>query len=95
MMISRRLITDITNRGKVPIIAGGTGLYIQSLIYNYELEDETVTPAQLSIVKQKLSALEHLDNQQLHDYLAQFDAVSAENITLTTAKECCALLNII
>ncbi len=26
-------------------------LYIQSLIYNYELEDETVTPAQLSIVR--------------------------------------------
>ncbi|HGN7110773.1 TPA: tRNA (adenosine(37)-N6)-dimethylallyltransferase MiaA [Staphylococcus aureus] len=78
--LAEDLITDITNRGKVPIIAGGTGLYIQSLIYNYELEDETVTPAQLSIVKQKLSALEHLDNQQLHDYLAQFDAVSAENI---------------
>ncbi|CXE11184.1 tRNA (adenosine(37)-N6)-dimethylallyltransferase MiaA [Staphylococcus aureus] len=78
--LAEDLITDITNRGKVPIIAGGTGLYIQSLIYNYELEDETVTPAQLSIVKQKLSALEHLDNQQLHDYLDQFDAVSAENI---------------
>lgn len=56
---------------------------------------KTVTPAQLSIVKQKLSALEHLDNQQLHDYLDQFDAVSAEIFTLTTAKECCALLNII
>ncbi|MDT4109592.1 tRNA (adenosine(37)-N6)-dimethylallyltransferase MiaA, partial [Staphylococcus aureus] len=54
--LAEDLITDITNRGKVPIIAGGTGLYIQSLIYNYELEDETVTPAQLSIVKQKLSA---------------------------------------
>lgn len=28
-------ITDITNRGKLPIIIGGTGLYINSLIYGY------------------------------------------------------------
>ena len=28
----RKYIKDITRRGKVPIIAGGTGLYIQSLI---------------------------------------------------------------
>ena len=29
------LIEEISNRGKVPIIAGGTGLYIQSILYNY------------------------------------------------------------
>ena len=36
-------IEDIINRGKLPIIAGGTGLYIQSLLYNYAFEDETVS----------------------------------------------------
>ncbi|WP_256961430.1 tRNA (adenosine(37)-N6)-dimethylallyltransferase MiaA, partial [Staphylococcus argenteus] len=40
--LAEALIDDITRRGKIPIIAGGTGLYIQSLIYNYELEDETI-----------------------------------------------------
>ena len=93
--LAEDLITDITNRGKVPIIAGGTGLYIQSLIYNYELEDETVTPAQLSVVKQKLSALEHLDNQQLHEYLAQFDEASAKIFIQTIDREYCALSNTI
>ena len=29
---AEKYIKDITGRGKVPIIAGGTGLYIQSLI---------------------------------------------------------------
>ena len=29
---AEKYIKDITRRGKVPIIAGGTGLYIQSLI---------------------------------------------------------------
>lgn len=30
-------ITDITNRGKLPIIVGGTGLYLQSLLEGYHL----------------------------------------------------------
>ena len=34
---AQALIEDITSRGKIPIIAGGTGLYIQSLIYDYPL----------------------------------------------------------
>ncbi|CDR51738.1 tRNA (adenosine(37)-N6)-dimethylallyltransferase MiaA [Staphylococcus schweitzeri] len=78
--LAEALINDITSRGKIPIIAGGTGLYIQSLIYNYELEDETITPDEEKIVKKKMKEIEQLDNQQLHDYLAQFDAMSAENI---------------
>lgn len=51
--LAEALIDDITRRGKIPIIAGGTGLYIQSLIYNYELEDETITPEEEIIVKKK------------------------------------------
>ncbi|MBE5660603.1 tRNA (adenosine(37)-N6)-dimethylallyltransferase MiaA [Staphylococcus sp. SS21] len=78
--LAETIIYDITSRGKIPIIAGGTGLYIQSLIYNYELEDETITPEEEMIVKKKMKEIEQLDNQQLHDYLAQFDAMSAENI---------------
>ncbi|GJF43776.1 tRNA (adenosine(37)-N6)-dimethylallyltransferase MiaA [Staphylococcus argenteus] len=78
--LAETIIDDITRRGKIPIIAGGTGLYIQSLIYNYELEDETITPEEEIIVKKKMKEIEQLDNQQLHDYLAQFDAISAENI---------------
>ena len=31
-----KLITEINNRGKTPIIVGGTGLYIQALLENYD-----------------------------------------------------------
>lgn len=34
-------ITDIRARGKIPIIAGGTGLYIDSLIYDYKFKGPT------------------------------------------------------
>ncbi|HEL2575036.1 TPA: tRNA (adenosine(37)-N6)-dimethylallyltransferase MiaA [Streptococcus suis] len=34
---AKALITDISSRGKLPIIVGGTGLYIQSLLEGYHL----------------------------------------------------------
>lgn len=34
---ARKLIKDIISRGKLPIVVGGTGLYIQSLLYDFEL----------------------------------------------------------
>ena len=73
-------INDITQRGKVPIIVGGTGLYIQSLLHNYAFEDEYVSEEQLHQVKIKLKALDQLANDELHQYLASFDNESAQNI---------------
>ncbi|EJO5348813.1 tRNA (adenosine(37)-N6)-dimethylallyltransferase MiaA [Clostridium botulinum] len=37
--LAEKSIKDIISRGKLPIIAGGTGLYINSLIYNYDFTD--------------------------------------------------------
>ncbi len=36
---ARRLISEIKKRGKLPIIAGGTGLYVQAVLYNYEFAE--------------------------------------------------------
>lgn len=77
---AQSLIKDITARGKVPIIAGGTGLYIQSLIYDYPFEDESVSKEVEKQTKSKLQALESLTNQEVHDYLATFDPQSAQDI---------------
>lgn len=38
---TRELIDDITSRGKLPIIAGGTGLYITSLLDGVQFVDKT------------------------------------------------------
>ena len=37
---SYNIIPDIIERGKIPFIVGGTGLYINSVVYGYELYDE-------------------------------------------------------
>ena len=38
---AERKIADIKSRGKVPIIVGGTGLYIDALIYDYKFKGPT------------------------------------------------------
>ena len=35
-VLAKKVIEDIQRRGKTPIIVGGTGLYINSLIYEYQ-----------------------------------------------------------
>lgn len=77
---AQRLIKEITTRGRVPIIAGGTGLYIQSLIYNYDFEDETISEQKSLEIEAKLAELDQLSNEALHQYLASFDEVSAQDI---------------
>lgn len=74
------LIEDITKRGKVPIIAGGTGLYIQSLIYDYPFDDENISVEKELRVKEKIDVLNQLNNDDLHRYLASFDETSAKDI---------------
>lgn len=64
-------ITDIRSRGKVPIIAGGTGLYIDSVIFNYEF------PPEASLEQRK--ALEDLSVDQLHDYCTRDNIELPEN----------------
>lgn len=74
----RQLITEITERGHLPIIAGGTGLYIQSLLYDYQLgaKEEVV-----SDVRKKYEELAgRIGKKQLWEYLKEKDPLAAEKI---------------
>ena len=37
---ARRIIDDILERGKTPILVGGTGLYINAALFDYKFEDK-------------------------------------------------------
>lgn len=77
---AQQLITDITARGKVPIIVGGTGLYIQSVIYDYQFDDETISPETEQRVAEQMAELKSYTNEALHDYLGIFDPNSQREI---------------
>lgn len=74
----RKLITEITKRGHLPIIAGGTGLYIQSLLYDYQLGAKEEV---MSDVRKKYEELaEKIEKKQLWEYLKEKDPLAADKI---------------
>lgn len=77
---AQQLITDITTRGKVPIIVGGTGLYIQSVIYDYQFDGETISPETEQRVAEQMAKLKSYKNEAIHDYLGTFDPISQREI---------------
>ena len=74
----RKLITEITERGRLPMIVGGTGLYIQSLLYDFQLgaKEESVTAGR----KKYEELAETLSKKELWEYLKTKDPLAAEKI---------------
>lgn len=69
-------IQEICNKGKIPILVGGTGFYIQAVLYGVTFEDET---GETSFRKQCEQLVR--ENPQgasvLHQRLAEVDPISA------------------
>lgn len=73
-LLAREKIADINERGKLPIICGGTGLYIQSVLYDYEFGDDA---ADASVRKQIEEEAERLGPEAIHDQLKAVDPETA------------------
>ncbi|WP_251549217.1 tRNA (adenosine(37)-N6)-dimethylallyltransferase MiaA [Neobacillus muris] len=73
----RAKITEIAEKGKLPIIVGGTGLYIQSVIYDYQFPDVTGDQEFRSRLEEKAK---EIGNEALHQQLKEIDPESAAKI---------------
>ncbi len=91
--LGRKAIADILSRGKLPIVCGGTGFYIDALIYDYTLP--SVEPdAKLRTKLEKLSTdalfekLQKLDPRRAKgiDSHNRRRLVRALEVTLSTGK---------
>ncbi len=75
-------IADIYSRGKLPIIAGGTGFYIQSVLY-----DVHFTENQDDGYRKQLESLANEKGvDYLHEMLKNIDPLSAEAIHANNVK---------
>lgn len=72
-----RLIEEISGRGKLPFIVGGTGLYIESLCYGFRFSEAVADEAFRS--EQDAYADEH-GAEALHARLAAVDPASAARL---------------
>lgn len=73
----RKKIIEISSRGKLPMIVGGTGLYIQSVLYDYHFS-EAPSDEEFRINLEKL--VEKEGSQYLHNQLVNIDPESAKKI---------------
>lgn len=77
-------IEDIKSRGKVPIIVGGTGFYIQSVIYDINFNEY----GDDSKVRKKYEAMaETLGKSELHKKLALVDGEYADSVSYNNVKK--------
>ena len=74
---AKQLIHELNAQGKIPIIAGGTGLYIKALLEGYEFNET----ADHSDYRQQLTALaEEKGRDYIHGLLQAADPEAAERI---------------
>lgn len=79
----KECMEDIYSRGKIPILVGGTGFYIQAVLFDIDFQDTQAD-------KEYRGSLEQLAKEQgkeaLHRKLAQIDEASAKAIHPNNTK---------
>ncbi len=85
---AKKCIDDILSRGKVPIIAGGTGLYFRLLLENYDLPD---TKPDYELRKE----LSKLDFKDLYNILKELDAEAANIINENDKRRAIRFIEVI
>ncbi|WP_429845499.1 tRNA (adenosine(37)-N6)-dimethylallyltransferase MiaA [Brevibacillus sp. FIR094] len=85
------LITDINQRGKLPFIVGGTGLYIESVTHRFQFSTTSQDPE----FRDRLQRLADSEGvEALHARLANVDPITAERLHPNDVKRVIRALEI-
>ncbi|MBT2700376.1 tRNA (adenosine(37)-N6)-dimethylallyltransferase MiaA [Bacillus sp. ISL-40] len=76
-LLVRAKIGEIAKKGKLPIIVGGTGLYIQSVIYDYQFSDVSGDESYRLKLEERATKI---GNEALYKELLEVDPGSASQI---------------
>ena len=90
--MAREVIADILSRGKLPIIVGGTGLYVDSLLNNVQFSEMKSDPAYREIL---YALARERGNEALYAELAAADPVAAESIHMNNTIRVVRALEVI
>lgn len=82
--LCKKYMERIYSKGKIPIIVGGTGFYIQSVLYDIDFTENEADTSYRQMLEQKA---ENEGVQKLHQELAQVDPESAEQIHPNNVKK--------
>ncbi|GGB30952.1 tRNA (adenosine(37)-N6)-dimethylallyltransferase MiaA [Virgibacillus dakarensis] len=70
-------IDEISGRGHLPILAGGSGLYIQAALYDYHFSEQR---RDSKLTEQLEKSIQRNGPEQLYDYLTEIDPEQAAKI---------------
>ncbi len=90
--LAKAKLLEIKKRANIPIVVGGTGLYLNALIYDYSLED---IPRDLNTREKLREKVEEKGSQKLHEELSQLDPESAQKIHPNDVKRIIRALEVI
>ena len=77
--LAKEKIREINERGRVPIVAGGTGLFVDSLVNN-------ITFSEVGVNEELRKSLEEKTNDELYSMLLEADEEAAKNIHKNNRK---------
>lgn len=92
--LAREKIDEITSRGKLPMIVGGTGLYIQALLYDYDLGGRLESGSQALRERYAAFATEE-GNQALWELLQEKDPQAAAKIHFNNQRKVIRALEVL
>ena len=85
--MAKAAAADILSRGKIPILCGGTGFYIQAFLYDIDFTEEAPSEGILAMEKALWQEAARTGGKEaLHERLAAVDPASAAAIPLENAK---------
>lgn len=81
--MAKDALEEIYANGQIPIVAGGTGFYIQALLYDIDFENQDTNEAYRAELEEIAKTQ---GNEVLHKRLKEIDPVSAEKIHANNVK---------
>lgn len=81
--MAKAAMEEIYAKGKIPIVVGGTGFYIQALLYDIDFTENEEDTAYREVLEQ---IAEEKGAEHLHDMLREVDPESAESIHANNVK---------
>ncbi len=88
---AEKAIEEILEKGKIPIIVGGTGLYIESLIYGIEFQDEKIDEQ----YRKQLDTIAEIEGlEKLYCEATKIDSQAMEKISKNDKKRIIRVLEI-
>jgi len=79
LKFAQKTILGIKGRGKLPILVGGTGLYIKGVV-------DGIPTVNIPINRKLRKNLEKMDTNQLYEHLSQIDSIRAGSMNSSDKK---------